>query len=485
MRKKYGKEKGDEVFWGWTTKHKYDETKSLSQQKNKAEAQDILDVFPDDFTEEDSLNDEPLVGADSRYPPQTDAPPPVEQAGDMPLHDQLNRTEDASAKASAEASGFEASQFMSIPAYRIPYTAEPKFQSESAPLVIKAIVLEEGHNVNNWRVLPDEFEKVAEQYKAGRQLRVNHGKDVQDVIGKSFDGRVIKGKDIALYLGKEMEGIDPEGKYVAAEFEASPQNPQVRANILSGYVVSGSIGLDAEAFCEECDKPLKTDKEGNMERSCRHFDAPVKLRNVEVKEYSYVAEPAFEHTKAFPSFSAAVQSRLGGSSLNSQKPTEKVEMPDAPTVAVTAKAQEGKKAEGEGQDADSKKTVADAIAEGIALYKRGFSDAMKFRADDTKEPDEDDVPPKKGDASAKADGQEGQDASVKATAGAKPKTDQVARTAPARTMKSPPDLMARVLRPTDYALQDPAMREIFKASADTAPSTVKGILMQNLKGRFE
>lgn len=374
---------------------------------------------------------------------------------EKPLHDGLNRRETEATAAKKDGSP----DFVSISAYKVPYVAAPKFEGKEAPLIIKAIVLEEGHNVNNWRVVPEEFESVAAQYKAGSQLRLNHGKNVQDVIGRSFDGRVIFGRDISTYLGRSIDGIDPNGRYVAAEFEANPQEAQARTNILQGYVETGSIGLDANAFCDECGKPVKMEGE-KVERTCRHYDAKFKLKNVQVKEYSYVAEPAFQHTMAFPSFSAAVDSALRDSSSIKSADNSKSIMSEKPSQVDAAK----KPAESDAT-AEYARGYADAMREHEA-YKKGVADGRKFRAEEEEE--------KKDEA----------DSSAKASATPSKKTDQLGKVkgeaGPSGTSN---DLIARVTEPTKFALADPAMREIFKAASShpTTPGEIRG----KLKGAFE
>ncbi|HKT22505.1 MAG TPA: DUF6582 domain-containing protein [Nitrososphaerales archaeon] len=376
-------------------------------------------------------------------------------------------------------------QFMSVPAYRTPYVAAPKFGGKEGEIIIKALVLEEGPNVNGWQVDPNEFTRVADQYSAGRQLRVNHSKDMEDVIGKSFKAQVLKGTQIEQYMGAKIDGINPAGVYVAAEFEANPADPQIRTNILQGYVETGSIGLDAKAFCAKDNTPIEIDAEGHMKRTCHHYDSPIVLRDVDVKEYSYVAEPAFSHSIAVPSFAAAVDKALHteASSLRATSTT------DSPlSVQVQASAEGRKKAEGE-SEADAKvysKSEADAIAEQrMADYKRGLADASKFRAD----AEGDAEGRKHADADAEGEGKSEADAEgghgfapSRADAQA---TDQATRipitTAPPGVSRDV--LLAKVLTPTAYmAKNEPWIKEVFVAAANhpRAPAETK----RAVKGLF-
>ena len=352
------------------------------------------------------------------------------------------------------------SNLITISAYKMPYVATPK-DDKGGPLIVKAITLEEITNVNGWRVVPEEFERVAAQYRDGRQLRLNHSKDVQEIIGKSFDSKVLIGKDVSAYMGKEFPSLNLNGKYVVTEFEADPQDPQVRTNILRGYVDTGSIGLDAKAWCDECGKPLEMEGD-DMIRTCHHLEAGVKLTETDVKEYSYVSEPAYPHSFILPTFAAAISKlpKPRESSLSYIPAQAKVEMSveaKDPKVEATA----AKKAEEEKPEED-----AQALAEKfISYYKKGVADA---------------------DARHMKESEAG--ASVVAQ-----KTDQVAKVAEAKTGEegqknlyeqrwgarksySKADLIALTQTPTAFALDaDPAIRELFKAAAEhpKAPSEVK------------
>ena len=404
-------------------------------------------------------------------------------------------------KGKAEAAGANGPN-IHFPSFKFRYTAEPKFGSDQGELIIKAIVLEQGLNVNRWRVDDSEFDNVAAQYKAGRQLRLDHSRDVQKVFGKSFDSKVILGKDIEGYMGQKIDGINPEGRYVAAEFIANPTDPQVRMNILKGYVDTGSIGLDANAFCDFCTKPVQVQDDGSVIRSCIHQDSGVVLRNVDVKEYSYVAEPAFPHSHAFPSFAAAVSETLESSLKHSASKSA----PMSAKVPMEAKAH----ADADNTIDDAKmysQAEADAYAKmKLDMYKQGMADAMgKFHAakDGDGDDGKDDGDGKdEADSHAKADAEGKADADARAAGGFKDqpdggpgkgfapmtasrKTDQIGRTNSRAEMKAAKDdLISRVLRPTAYAVNaDPAMKEIFTAAANApgAPLSVKNVVKEAFK----
>ncbi len=352
-----------------------------------------------------------------------------------------------------------------FPSHRFFYTAEPKFGGEQGDILMKAIVLEPGLNVNGWEVDEPEFGRVADAYKAGRQLRLDHDKEhVSSVFGKSFNGQVMSGKDAANYLGHDVPGLDPEGTVVVADFVATPMDPQVRTNIMKGYVETCSIGLDANAFCKACDQPVTITADGSVNRSCTDLNAGIVLRNVDVKEYSYVSEPAFPHAMLYPSFSAAVSATLGSSLSISSRKTEASMSQVSKVEAKTAEPKEESVHPQIQMDAD-------AYAEQrMNDYKRGLADAAKFRAapGDTTEQDE---------ASAKANAEGDGRTEAKASKDQVATTNKTGTKSVAQSAKD--DLIARVTRPTEYAFRnDPAMIEIFKAAVQDpkAPSEVKSKL---------
>ena len=381
----------------------------------------------------------------------TNIQPPKQE--EKPIHDGMDRLDrdELLAKKKDGTPGF-----ISIPSYKFNYVAAPKFEGKDAPLIIKAIVLEEGENINKWKVDKNEFESVAAQYKSGRQLRLNHGKNVQDVFGRSFEGKTIHGRDIQTYMGKKLDGVRDDGLYVVAEFEANPQDAQVRTNILQGYVQTGSIGLDASAFCDECNKPVQMG-EDKIDRMCKHTDAPLLLKNVDVKEYSYVAEPAYEHSIALPSFSAAVNEVFKNSSSIINTPTSKVEM-SLPDTKIEASAT-AKKAESESDATAMAKMYADSE------YKRGVAEGRLKAYEEEKE---------KVKAESEAEGKK------KAEAKASVQTDQVGKVStPNETKKE--DLLAKIMNPVKN--MDPWVREVFKAASEHPSAPME--LRQKLKGRFD
>lgn len=288
MVKKHGDKKGTEIFYKWINSHGLDDTKSLHKQKEKLKG----DADDQEFERliEEAIDKDPSIGPDLTLQPK------------------------------GRAAAIE------IPAFTNPYSATAL--ATMPDLGIWAIALEEGTNVNGWRVMTPEFDRVAAAYAEGRQLRLNHeGKLTEKIIGKSDQGFNVLGKDIesttgvpfASY-GLQASDINPNGHYVVAHFVATPEDPQVRTNILKGYVTAGSIGLQGNGYCDVCHAPVDLTSEG-FERTCDDDGSIIDMVNVDVKEWSIVPEPAYAHTFFYPTLTAALDSMMAAKHKAMEEPT--------------------------------------------------------------------------------------------------------------------------------------------------------------------
>jgi hypothetical protein len=216
-----------------------------------------------------------------------------------------------------------------IPAFTTPYAAIAL--ATMPDIAIWAIALEEGVNSNGWRVMPTEFDAVAATYSMGKQLRLNHeGKLTEKVIGKSDKGYNILGKEIESVTGVPLSSfglkdsdINPNGHYVVAHFISTPEDPQVRTNILKGYVTGGSIGLQGNGYCDICNAPVIVTDDG-FERTCDHINSIIDMINVDTKEWSIVPEPAYAHTVFYPTLTAAANSKMKGTEEPTPSPVGEV-----------------------------------------------------------------------------------------------------------------------------------------------------------------
>lgn len=154
---------------------------------------------------------------------------------------------------------------------------------------------------NGWRIDPNEEPNlVADQGKV--TFRVAHSKEPERVIGQ-----------YKKFWAAEDDGCvdakgNPLGRHIDFLAETNPQDPQLRVNIMKGWVNDISPGLDAELFCEECNEQWGLDQTTNkIVKTCDHQDAIGLLRHIIKKEGSMVTEPAFEGRTQFrPTFTMAV-----------------------------------------------------------------------------------------------------------------------------------------------------------------------------------
>ena len=174
-------------------------------------------------------------------------------------------------------------------------------------------------NKNGWRIgkmgkEKEEFESISNQlngaYSANKavQVRLQHSDQPDKIIGGFYAGEA----DIR------------EGYYgLNTTFFMNPKDPQVRYNIERGLLRDMSIGLDANAFCAACDKPLRQNAEGGSQMwdyDCPHLGSPVYLTGCRIREGSIVSEPAFEGSTFKIGFAAALEKALPSRSLNTNSP---------------------------------------------------------------------------------------------------------------------------------------------------------------------
>jgi hypothetical protein len=357
---------------------------------------------------------------------------------------------------------------LEVPAYRTPYSAA---ESSAKDLLIRAITLEEGKNINDWEVKPSQFPAVAEAWNSGRQIRLNHeGKQTEKVIGKSFKGMVSLGRDIETNFGVPLSefgltaaDINPSGKYVLAWFKATPEDPQVRTNMLNRYVWAGSIGLAGDGSCKECGKPVYMGAEG-FEKTCDHIASVVEMDNVDVKEWSVVPEPAYAHTTFYPSFITAAAT-LHASKKAMEQPTNwpvgeadpKTPVDNPPTAFKDGDAQvilgsvmtDQKEDVKDKVDAEAKfGKLAEAMATlASALAANATAEAKKADADACR--DKAEAEAKKADADAEAKRKAEANAEAKKKAEADAASDKAGSTVQA--VAGQPDYVAAIFHPRSVA----------------------------------
>ncbi len=137
---------------------------------------------------------------------------------------------------------------------------------------------------NGWGVPDDELDRFSKQFP-GIQLRKDHGKSVDSVVGKVHKGTY----------------LDGAVKFVA-ELGDQPLAEKVRA----GYIDHVSICATADKItCSVCGK------ETRPKRTCACDNSHDLIRGLKLRELSLIAEAAFDSAKIVPiSFSAALNEVL-------------------------------------------------------------------------------------------------------------------------------------------------------------------------------
>lgn len=172
---------------------------------------------------------------------------------------------------------------------------------------------------NGWYIDPaEEANLVSDQGRV--TFRVAHSKEPERVIG-----------EYTRFWAAEDDGcVDAYGKPLSrhVDFEAitNPADPQLRTNIMKGWVNDISPGLDAEVFCSECNEPWGLDESNKLVKSCEHQEALGVLRHITKKEGSMVTEPAFEGRTQFrmPTFAMAMNGFFSQDKNESEPPATRV-----------------------------------------------------------------------------------------------------------------------------------------------------------------
>ena len=164
-------------------------------------------------------------------------------------------------------------------------------------LPIRGVAVDTSVNKNNWRVSEKLMQRIAEDLKR-RNLRVNHGGSVTDVIGKITNATI------------EGEKIVFDGEIIGSD----PITSAVKEKIINGLLDSVSIGMDGfKVICSVCGEPTR------MHGKTLHHDPSEHeppghevILDGEVKELSIVLDPAYEATKIniAASFVAAMDTYL-------------------------------------------------------------------------------------------------------------------------------------------------------------------------------
>lgn len=171
------------------------------------------------------------------------------------------------------------------------------FRASEAPLiskddipkfVLKGILIDESENKNRWMVSKDDFGTLAKDF-VGKQIRVDHGDKVSDVVG------IITSTEVDAPHDQLNENWDPPNQFSHIHFaaEISTTDQSIIIPIRQGFVDHVSPTIDARAlFCSKCGQNM-VDK--NMQ-SCNCKDTSILIKDMEARELSIVASPAYKNT---------------------------------------------------------------------------------------------------------------------------------------------------------------------------------------------
>lgn len=176
---------------------------------------------------------------------------------------------------------------------------DPTVNDGITRMIIKGILVDSSTNKNNWKVEPEDFQKIATDF-VNIQLRMNHGEKVSDVLGRVLSTEVDQGHKEA----KNEWDISNELPHIHFCAEVATKDNDIIVPLKLGFVDSVSPAIDAlEIYCSTCKKRM-VDK--NI-KTCGCKDSGVLLKNMSARELSLVVSPAYEKTVAkVYSFAAAV-----------------------------------------------------------------------------------------------------------------------------------------------------------------------------------
>lgn len=181
--------------------------------------------------------------------------------------------------------------------------AESEKGSDFTKLTLRGILIDASQNKNAWMVEKEDFVQVAKDF-VGKQIRVDHSEKVSDVKG------VVKTTEIDEPHSEAKSEWDPPTEYPHIHYvgEISSNDPNVIVPIKLGYVSSVSPAVDAKTLlCSKCRKPMM-DK---FVKNCDCEDSVILLKDIQPRELSIVASPAYKGTIMVPfGFAAAVDNSL-------------------------------------------------------------------------------------------------------------------------------------------------------------------------------
>jgi len=170
-------------------------------------------------------------------------------------------------------------------------------------MLLKGVLIDTTENKNFWQVEEADFKQLAVDF-IGKQLRVDHGEKVNNVLGRVVETEVDTGHKEA------KEDWDPANPnpHIHYTAEIATKDNNLIVPIKMGFVDYVSPAVDARTIlCSTCRTPMK-DKNT---KGCTCSEGSLLLKDLNARELSLVASPAYENTVAkVYSFAAAVDNSI-------------------------------------------------------------------------------------------------------------------------------------------------------------------------------
>jgi len=180
---------------------------------------------------------------------------------------------------------------------------DPKVNEGLTKMVLRGVLIDNTANKNNWLVEPEDFKQLASDF-VGKQLRVDHSEHVSGILGRVVSTEIDSGHTEAK-AEWDPSNPNPHVHYIA---EIATKDDTLIIPIKMGFVNFVSPAVDARTLlCSACRTPMK-DK---TTRGCDCSEGSLLLKDLEARELSLVASPAYEKTVAkVYSFAAAVDKKI-------------------------------------------------------------------------------------------------------------------------------------------------------------------------------
>ncbi len=242
-------------------------------------------------------------------------------------------------------------------------------------MLLKGVLIDTTENKNFWQVEEADFKQLATDF-IGKHLRCDHGEKVANVLGRVVETEV----DAAHAEAKadwDPANLNPHIHYTA---EIATKDNNLIVPIKMGFVDYVSPAVDARTIlCSTCRTPMK-DKNT---RGCNCSEGSLLLKDLNARELSLVATPAYENTVAkVYSFAAAVDNSMkeikGDIDMANDDRIVKLEASVSALIAAFKAAQE--------EQEEEKKEIMKAEEEEALKVKAEEEEALKAEEEEAMVP---------------------------------------------------------------------------------------------------